>query len=138
MKGDKIYYKKGYKYQLQAAYKLFVGIFPSRHVITDWVELYADGYINIRKGYAWDGASGPTFDTKSSMRGSLVHDALYQLMRMGLIDESNRPIADQLLHDTCVEDGMIPIRADLWKFAVEDFASFAAQYGTEQEILTAP
>jgi hypothetical protein len=42
------------------------------------------------KGYAWNGPSGPTLDTRNFMRGSLVHDALYQLMREGRMDNGLR------------------------------------------------
>ena len=41
------------------------------------------GFMILRKGYAWDGASGPAMDTPSIMRGALVHDGIYQLMREG-------------------------------------------------------
>ncbi|MEN6375536.1 MAG: hypothetical protein ABFD75_12280 [Smithella sp.] len=136
MKGDRIKYKEGYKYQLVETYSVFVGIM---NVVcrTDYILLHA-GNLIISKGYAWDGASGPTFDTPDTMRGSLVHDALYQLMRLGLLPESYREQADKLLHDICIEDGMSDFRADLWRAVVEDFASFAAEKGTEQPILIAP
>ncbi len=46
------------------------------------------------------------------MRGSLVHDALYQLMREGELDyETYREPADRLLQSMCKEDGMSSIRA---------------------------
>jgi hypothetical protein len=138
MKGDKIKYRKGYKYQLADNYDLFVGIYPVKNIKTDWVELSRKGILSIKKGYAWDGASGPTVDTADTMRGSLVHDALYQLLRLGLLPESCRIKADELLHDICCEDGMSEFRADLWKAMVNDFAGYAAKYGTEQSILIAP
>lgn len=46
------------------------------------------------------------------MRGSLVHDALYQLMRMRHLDyRAHREAADEELHDICVADGMSEVRA---------------------------
>jgi hypothetical protein len=60
----------------------------------------------ISKGYAWDGPSGPTIDTGNFMRGSLIHDALYQLMRTGNLPTSFRERADLLLRKTCIDDGM--------------------------------
>jgi len=51
----------------------------------------------IERGYAWDGPSGPTFDTKDFMIPSLVHDALYQLLRNGFIDSACRIEADKEL-----------------------------------------
>ena len=138
MKGDHIKYKGSYKYQLCEDYTVQIGILPLTMIITDWIVLASDGWLTIFKGYAWDGPSGPTFDTKDSMRGSLVHDALYQLMRMGLLDICYRPMADKLLHDICEEDGMPKIRADLWREADELFAGGCARSGTEKEIEVAP
>ncbi|MHB8123121.1 MAG: DUF1353 domain-containing protein [Desulfuromonadaceae bacterium] len=137
MKGDVIHYKKGYKYQLHRNYTVLVGIDPGCEIITDWLHLQ-NGYLTISKGYAWDGPSGPTFDTSDSLRGSLVHDALYQLMRLGLISESYRGKADDLLHEICVEDGMVHIRAEMWKQMVICFAAGAARSGSEQPVLIAP
>ena len=46
------------------------------------------------------------------MRGSLVHDALYQLMRESFLDfKKDRDAADRLLKKMCREDGMSAIRA---------------------------
>ena len=45
------------------------------------------------------------------MQGSLVHDALYQLMRECVIEQSQRKIADEILRKICREDGMSKIRA---------------------------
>ena len=46
------------------------------------------------------------------MRGSLVHDALYQLMRGKMLDHDlHRKTADRILWRICREDGMSAIRA---------------------------
>ena len=46
------------------------------------------------------------------MRGSLVHDALYQLMREGRLDKKGyRGPADRLLRSMCKKDNMSSIRA---------------------------
>ena len=137
MKGDQIQYRDGYKYQLAKTYRIYVGI-KCNPCKTDYITLTADGWMIVKKGYAWDGASGPTLDTNDTMRGSLVHDALYQLMRLGLLPELCRSKADQLLYDICVEDGMCEFRANYWKEAVKDFAASAAKAGTERPILIAP
>jgi hypothetical protein len=138
MKGDKIKYRKGYKYQLAEDYTVEVGIFPPKSIVTRWCILSNNGFLTIMEGYAWDGASGPTFDTLSSMRGSLVHDALYQLIRLGKLDISCRPKADDRLHDICVEDGMNHARAELWEEMVGLFAGSAAKHDAEPPILEAP
>lgn len=137
MKGDHIKYRAGYKYQLAADYSVETNIL-GYNIDTEYLKLVPNGILTLKEGYAWDGASGPTYDSKDSMRGSLVHDALYQLMRLGLLPESCREQSDKLLHDICVEDGMNGVRAALWQLMVEEFAGSAAKNGTDRPIITAP
>ena len=138
MSTSKIWYKKGYKYQLYQTYSVKISIKPKTTIFTDWIWLNTEGLLTIHKGYAWDGASGPTFDTKNSMRGSLVHDSLYQLMRMGLLDRKWREQADRELERICVEDGMSKIRARIWYCVVQKIAGFGAKPGYRRKVLTAP
>ncbi len=111
-----ISYHDGYKYQLKADYVVDVGIRPDQPVTLleepKFLALSVEGTLTIKDGYAWDGPSGPTFDTLNFMRGSLVHDALYQLMRYGRLDPHKvRDTADRLLQKMCREDGMSRPRA---------------------------
>lgn len=108
---DKIYYRDGYKYQLAHGYSTRVSIRPQERIDHDFIALSTFGVLTIRRGYAWDGPSGPTFDTKNFIRGSLVHDALYQLIGEGLLPLSDRALADEELRRICSEDGMSTIRA---------------------------
>jgi hypothetical protein len=102
---DRIAYRGGYKYQLCEDYSVDVGICPEKPVNNHFLQLSCEGLLTIREGYAWDGASGPARDTKGIMRGSLVHDALYQLMREGYLDhEVFREVADRLLQKIFIED----------------------------------
>lgn len=104
---DCITYKAGYKYQLKRPYTVTVLVYPPRTLETPFLRLTRRGRLTIQAGYAWDRPSGPTFDTASFMRASLVHDALYQLMREGLLERNRwRPVADRLLRTMCREDGM--------------------------------
>ena len=135
-----IQFKRGYKYQLQAgcAIRLPELADPTRGpIITYWIELDPDGTMRFRPGYAWDGASGPTYDSKSSMRPSLPHDGGYQLIRMGLLPMSCRPKLDAAFHRMCKEDRMLPPRAWLWFHLVRIFAESAAKPGTERPVETA-
>lgn len=110
-----ISYKSGYKYQLVEDYTVKVALHPQQDIITEYIILTTKGILTIKKGYAWDGPSGPTFDTKTFMRGSLVHDALYQLIRQIHLSNMWRGTADKELKRICIEDGMSRIRA-WWVF----------------------
>lgn len=120
------YRKRGWKYRLTQGYQTQVCVFPDAGLGTaedPWISLSANGKILIREGYAWDGPSGPTIDTDTFMRGSLVHDALYQLMREGQLSPDWRLAADQELYRICIEDGMTPIRAWWVYWGVRIFAA---------------
>jgi len=41
----------------------------------------------------------------------ITHDALYQLLREGLIGQRHKEAADRLLQRICIEDGMSHFRA---------------------------
>lgn len=107
-----IHYHSGYKYQLAVEYNIELkGLNPPSLFVHDYFSITRTGYLHIRKGYAWDGPSGPTIDTKNFMRGSLVHDVLYQLIGLGALPYSDRLRADEILREICLEDGMSRIRA---------------------------
>ena len=119
MKGDQIHYKEGYKYQLTRNYSVFTGIMIPEDVIYDYFTITSNGWLHIKKGYAWDGASGPTFDTKSSMRASAVHDCYCQASNDKRIDYKEfGPQFNKVFYEICLEDEMDPIRAWLWHKAV--------------------
>lgn len=134
-----IAYKDGYKYQLREEYITVIDIRPDVDIITDYVVLTTAGKLTIRKSYAWDGPSGPTIDTPGFMRGSLVHDALYQLMRLEELDkDSYRDTADRLLQKMCREDGMNPVRA-WWVYqGVKYFGDPAADPAGRKPVVKAP
>ena len=134
---DKIYLRKlrPYKYQLMREYTIIIPLDREvkTPVFTDFIRLQRrdkdDGTLTIDRGYAWDGPSGPTVDTRSFMRGSLVHDALYQLIRQVYLPLAWRKYADDLLRQICLEDGMGKFRAwYVWK-NVRLFGGGAARAG---------
>ncbi|GAF89000.1 unnamed protein product, partial [marine sediment metagenome] len=92
-----ISYRGGYKYQLAANYIVQIGIKPENNINTKFIVLSTEGMLSILRGYAWDGASGGYPDLKKIMRGSLIHDALYQLIRMKLLTLGDRKQADKEL-----------------------------------------
>ena len=133
-----IEYKRGYKYQLAEPYAVDVFVSKQESWSNAYLRLDKSGTLQIERGYAWDGPSGPTFDTATFMRASLVHDALYQLIREGVIAGSIREHADLLMRVHCKEDGMNRARA-WWVFwALRLFAGHAAVPESRKKTLTAP
>lgn len=121
-----MHYKKvNWKYVLLIPYVIEVNI-PANGNIDGYIALL-DYDLEIASGYAWDGPSGPAIDTDTFMRGSLVHDALYQLMREGKLSSKYRKRADELLRTICLEDGMNPFRAWYIYHGVRLFSGYAAK-----------
>lgn len=134
-----IEYNDGYKYQLKATYTLPIEIRPDASIVTPYILLDTYGNLTLVKGYAWDGPSGPTIDTLSFMRGSLVHDALYQLMRERELDRGkHREAADRILQRICKEDGMWALRAWWVYHGVRLFADPAADPANKRPAIRAP
>jgi len=127
-------YKKGYKYKTTEEFRRPVLDAPNTSV-EPWVRIY-DGTLTIAAGYAWDGASGPAIDTKNIMTPSLVHDALYQLMREGRLPLSYRKQADGILYDMCRNRGMSWLRANWIYLAVRVFGNYCLRHDAKPR--TAP
>jgi len=134
-----IRYRGGYKYQLVEQYSVPVSVKPDSSIQTDYIDLDLSGSLIIKKGYAWDGPSGPTIDTGNFMRGSLVHDALYQLMRNDRLSKDRwRDEADLELRRMCREDGMSWLRAWWVYHGLKNFGDPAASPDQKRPIKTAP
>ena len=134
-----IKYKDRYKYVLWEDYRVMIPIYPPATLITDFITLTTEGELTISKWYAWDGPSGPTIDTKNFMRGSIVHDALYQLMREMLLNsEEHRDVADKILMTICLEDGMSWIRAWWVYWGVRLGGGPYADPAFDHPVITAP
>jgi len=133
-----IQYRKltGYKYQTthHTACQIPDDLFPDIHSSSATVST-AGGYVTfnalqramqIKKGYCWDGPSGPTIDTDNFMRGSLFHDAWYQIFREFAYYRQFRNEADKLLKLHCLEDGMSSWRARWVYWGVKTFGRRSA------------
>ncbi|MEN8150294.1 MAG: hypothetical protein ABFS86_10750 [Planctomycetota bacterium] len=100
-----------------------VAILSTREIRWDFIEL-VKGVLTVKKGYRWDGAStiGNDWNINDNkpvyLRGSCMHDAMYDLMRMGYLAHDtkgnddwsddgfkNRLTADCLMHMLFKEDG---------------------------------
>ena len=87
--------------------------------------------LRIGVGYAWDGPSGPSVDTDGTMRAALVHDALYQTMRLGKLARDRRWAVDRLFRRHLKEDGVNVVRRWYWYRAVRWFGKSHAQPQTD-------
>lgn len=136
-----IYYTKGYKYQLTKNHKHRLknnSLIPTSNLETGFISLDTSGLLTVKAGYAWDGPSGPTVDTNSAMRASLLHDVGYQLLRAELLPQKTRESWDLLYEYCCLEDGMNTIRAYLHFKALRLFGKRSALPTSERKTLTAP
>jgi hypothetical protein len=129
-----------YKYRLEDEFSYDVGIRPriASQGNGGFLSLTGAGVLRFSPGYRWDGPSGPTIDTKNFLRGSLVHDGLYQLLREGDLAPEYRSKADQIIRRICVEDGMSRFRAWYAYWALRLFGSFAAKRRSDAVVETAP
>ena len=131
-----ISYKQGYKYQLVADYSLQLDFVPLQAAHSTFLELSSEGLLLIKSGYCWDGASGPAIDSKNFMRASLVHDALYQMLRNQQLPAALRLQADQQMRSILKQDGMsLPRRWWVYQ-GVRIFGGKAARQ--PKQILSAP
>ena len=120
-----------YKYCLALDIRIYTPV-VGRNIETAYFSLSRAGVLIGKTGYHWDGASGPTLHTPSSMRGSLAHDILYQMLREGhllhydydrSIHSDMRKIADKLIYTICRTDGMPAWRARAWYWGVRMFGA---------------
>ncbi len=134
-----IRYRSDYKYQLAEGYEMTISIKPKSDIKTEFIDLDTDGKLTVKKGYAWDGPSGPVKDTVENMRASLVHDALYQLMRnKELSTRTHRKAADQEFKDICKADGVSNFRASVYYKGLRKFGKPAASPQHKKKIVRAP
>jgi len=136
-----ILYKKRrhYKYNLHADLEYETGIQLDQKQVDHpknmgILHIGLTGKLMIKKGYSWDGPSGPTIDTKTFMRGSLIHDALYQLIREGVLPQETRAKADEIIREVCLQDGMSKFRVRYMYQLVRLFGARAAR----PDLLRAP
>ena len=139
-------YSEGYKYITRAR-----EVYRCLHVVpgvgaaiyTDGgrlvAQLSASGVLTIEERYAYDGASGPTIDTRNSMRGSLYHDVFFEMMRAGVLDRKWFDAANQELRDVCRADGMSTYRSWLWYKCVGTKVAYQSTLAKNAPaIITAP
>lgn len=123
-----------WKYQLLEDWKTQTNV-TSHFIETDFFTLEDDGTLMVDRGYCWDGPSGPTFDTNNFMRGSVVHDVLYQAIRLGELEPHWREQADRELIKLCKEDGMSWLRRKYIYRTLRLFGEGAAKAQKAEELI---
>lgn len=123
-----------YKYRLREGYSFRLpGTTPEvkkTDRIPEWLRYDNEAKVlQFRVGYCWNGSSGPTMDSNSCYRASLVHDGAYQLLREGVFGEGEdlkkaRLYFDALYLGMCIEDGMSPWKAQTRYRALRLFGGF--------------
>ena len=113
-------YRNGYKIVLEEDEHYQTDIYPEQDIYYYrhghlYVSLNTEGYLIVYAGYPSDLASGPTFNTKNTRRGAVGHDALYELLRQGLLDQKWRVPSDEELDKWLEEDGMSSARRWIWE-----------------------
>jgi hypothetical protein len=132
-------YVDGFKYQLSEDIQFIIeSIADYGPIETEWISVDNKGILTLKRGFATDGASGPTFDTGSSMRGAFLHDALYYLMRNGHIPREYRETADKIIKVLCIMDGMYGWRAKLWYKFLRAFGHKNVLASHRREVKYAP
>ena len=88
-----------------------------------YFSLDKQGYLRILEGYLWDGCSGPTWDTRNTMLAGLIHDVLYQMIRIGLLNLIYKNEADKILRSIMLKKGAWKFRANYYYQAVDKLGS---------------
>ncbi len=95
------------------------------------------GVLKLKKGYRWDGPTPPGKKKKPKnykeilMRASLVHDTVYDLMRMEKLTPrdtklislrsdgfDNQRVADNSFYSICLEDGAMRVQCGGWWWGI--------------------
>ena len=136
-----ISYQEGFRYVLREPYSLDLSAYGFRPIIhaesgNAWVSIDEHSVLRVAETYAWDGDSGPARTTRASLRASLVHDALYQLIRIGALRPTEKHLADQVYRDILLANGMWAPRTWWRGLALRVFGANALTH--ERPVLTAP
>lgn len=132
------YYKGKAKYQLVEDYVIDIEFSWAVDIEADLVKLAANGMLTVRTGFAWDGVTGLAFDTRNFMRASLVHDALYHLMRQTGTNPKLHEKADELFLNIAKLDGVNPLRARAHYTSLYLARKTGLMPGKKRPVYTAP
>jgi hypothetical protein len=115
------FYHRKYRYKTLSEYKDYFAALSGVSFVHRYVSC-TNGILKIEENYAWDGATGVIFDSYYLMKASLIHDALYQMMREGLLDRKKyRKVADKIFYSVMKDSKVNPIRRRLLYIGVRLF-----------------
>lgn len=98
-------YWKGYKFVVAETFEVQTAILGYA-VVDEHTSLEANGILHIRKGYPWDGNSGPFLDIISSLEASCVHDVLCDYINLNMLPQELQPMVDQEYYKIAISKGM--------------------------------
>ena len=117
---------ENYKYKVAFVERVLVSLpdIDPNHIIKRYIRL-KDGILSNYRGYCWDGSSVPfkkfvkfitfgfvDFDRYCKI-ASLHHDALCQLIQLGLLHKKYKRYIDWLYRNECILGGMGKKEADI-------------------------
>ena len=121
-----------YKYKLEEPETRDTGI-TGYEFFNRYMSMLDDGMLLVKAGYAWDGSSIPHkklfrfislgfYDPDKYCKiASLIHDALCQAMREGLLPAEFKLAADVLYCEMCLEGGMSQEQANRRYWALRKY-----------------
>lgn len=104
------------RHTLKEVYTINTGL-ETKGFQSEKITLHTNGLLTLAQGFEWNGATG-IVDAKCFMRGSAVHDALYELIKQGVLNKSHRKQCDKLMRRIFHEDGTPWILSQLAYFGV--------------------
>ena len=136
-----IKHRAGYKHQLYGNESVFVQLVyirPTERVITPYCTIETDGWVEIFAWYAWDGASGPTYDTNNTYRASLVHDCIADCIRDGYLPFETYKLNDKEIAVILKEDGTAAFRIWYWQRGLALADGSYAKKSSKRKIYISP
>jgi hypothetical protein len=123
-------------------------LYPVIAIATKWVDLDCDGLMLIREGFGSDGTSFlekilgyiPWLGKKLMrllLKGSIGHDGIYYLFKIGDLPLSWRPAADIFARNTWISSGVYRWFADICLWALRKLGGTAALPENARPILLA-